>query len=203
MFDSFPSGNPEFLERDRYHEDFRSHMRSGIRRLEKLERGQHFRERGFASWEAFAAGEWDRSLSLIEEKRDTYAQQLQDAADRGIKRRRLRVVELPVTPYVQWELHVLRLRVELGDQIRVLDAATITDIERHRTVPEVVLLGEQVMYEVTYSSEGDATGANRYTDRALIEETSAGFNSLYERAEEFGLFFEREISSLAPPLVNS
>ena len=203
MFDSFPGSNPEFLERDRYHEDFRRHLQGGIGSLEKLERGQHFREKGFASWEAFAAGEWGRSLSLIEEKRDIYAQQLQSAADRGITRRRLRVVEFPVTPYVQWEFHVLRLRVELGDQIRVLDAATIPGIERNRPVPEVVILGDAVMYEVIYNSEGDATGANRYTDSALIEETSAGFDTLYDRGEGFSEFFTREISPLAPPLVNS
>ena len=70
------------------------------------------------------------------------------------------MVEFPVTPYVQWELHVLRLRVEVGDRIRILDARSITDIERDRTVPEVVILGDAVMYEVQYDAEGNADGAS-------------------------------------------
>lgn len=201
MFDSFPSGVSERLDRPTYHADFRRVFASGIRHMNKLERGQNFKERGFASWEAFAAGEWDRALSLADERRDSYAQQFQQAAQLGIAQRRLRVVEFPVTPYVQWEFHVLRVRVELGDPIRVLDAREISDIEKDRPVPEVVILGDVAMYEVLYDDDGNARGSHRFTDRALIEETSAGFDALYERGEDFHGFFGREIAPLAPPAV--
>jgi hypothetical protein len=201
MFDSFPRGGSERMDRPTYHADFRRVYESGVRRLNKLERGQNFKERGFASWEAFAAGEWDLALSLIQEKHDVYARQFREAARLGILERRLRVVEFPVTPYVQWELHVLRLRVELGDNIRVLDARKISDIEKERPVPEVVILGDVAMYEVLYDDDGNAAGANRFTDRALIRETSAGFEALYERGDAFHDFFDREITPLAPPAV--
>ncbi|MFI5569040.1 DUF6879 family protein [Streptomyces sp. NPDC051740] len=201
MFDSFPHGTSERMDRPAYHADFRRVYESGIRHLNKLERGQNFKERGFTSWEAFAAGEWDRALSLIEEKRDVYARQFRTAARLGILERRLRVVEFPVTPYVQWELFVLRLRVELGDHIRVLDARDITDIEQSRPVPEVVILGDAALYEVLYDEDGNAAGANRFTDRALIRETSADFDALYERGDDFHAFFDREITPLAPPVV--
>ncbi|MBL1088658.1 MULTISPECIES: DUF6879 family protein [Streptomyces] len=203
MFESFRRSAGERLQRPEYHADFRRTYESGIRFLNKLERGQHFKERGFASWEAFAAGKWNEALSLIEEKRDIYAQQFRKAADLGIFERRLRVVEFPVTPYVQWELFVLRLRVELGDHIKVLDARKISDLEKTHTVPEVVILGDVVMYEVVYDEDGNAAGANRLTDRALITETSAGFDALYARGEEFFSFFEREIAPLAPPYVRT
>ncbi|WP_329534428.1 hypothetical protein OG568_34845 [Streptomyces sp. NBC_01450] len=198
MFDSFPSSPSERMDRPAYHADFHRTRSSGIRFQNKLERGQNFKERGFASWEAFAAGEWERALSLVEEKRETYARQFREAAQLNILERRLRVVEFPVTPYVQWEMFVLRLRVELGDNIRVLDARKISDIEKERPVPEVVILGDVVMYEVCYD-DGNAAGANRFADRALIRETSAGFDALYGRGEDFHSFFDREISPLAPP----
>ncbi|GHE29497.1 DUF6879 family protein [Streptomyces capitiformicae] len=201
MFDSFPSGVSERMDRPTYHADFRRVYESGIRQLSKLERGQNFKERGFASWEAFAVGEWDRAVSLIQEKRDGYAQQFREAARLNILGRRLRVVEFPVTPYVQWELFVLRLRVELGDNIKVLDARKISDIEKDHPVPEVVILGDVVMYEVCYDDDGNAAGANRFADRALIRETLSGFDALYERAEDFHDFFGREIAPLAPPVV--
>jgi hypothetical protein len=200
VFDSFRSATSERLDLPRYHEDFYRHYESGIHSLRKLERGQNFKERGFPSWEAFAAGDWKEALSLIGEKRDVYARQFEKAADLGILERRLRVVEFPVTPYVQWELHVLRLRVELGDNIRVADARRIADMEKDFLVPEVVILGDAVMYEVVYE-DGHAAGANRFTDPALIERTSSGFDALYERGEDFSLFFEREISPLSPPSV--
>lgn len=201
LFESFPHGPSERLNRSTYHADFRQVYRSGINRLRKLERGQEFKERGFASWEAFATGEWDRALSLVEEKRDVYVQQFREAARLGVLERRLRVVEFPVTPYVQWELFVLRLRVELGDNIKVLDAREIADIEKYRPVPEVVILGDVVMYEVLYDEEGNAAGAHRFTDRALIQETTAGFETLYERGDDFHDFFDREIALLPPPAV--
>ncbi|MBQ0829403.1 DUF6879 family protein [Streptomyces tagetis] len=201
MFESFSRGLSAYMDRPTYHADFRQVYGSGIRHLNKLERGQDFKERGFASWEAFAAGDWDRALALVQEKRDVYARQFREAERRGILERRLRVVEFPVTPYVQWELHVLRLRVELGDNIRVLDARKISDIEKDRTVPEVVILGDVAMYEVLYDGDGNAMGANRFTDPALIRETSAGFEALYERGEAFPDFFDREIAPLGPPVV--
>ncbi len=201
MFDSFPHGVSERLDRPTYHADYHRVFASGIRHMKKLERGQSFKERGFASWEAFAAGEWDRALSLADERRDTYAQQFHDAARLGVQQRRLRVVEFPVTPYVQWEFHVLRVRVELGDDIRVMDARRIADIEKDRPVPEVVILGDAAMYEVLYDEDGNAMGCRRFTDRALIQETSAGFDALYERGDGFHDFFDREIAPLPPPAV--
>lgn len=103
MFESFPHATAERLNRRDYHADFYRHFEGGIDRLNKLERGQHFQERGFPSWEAFAAGEWERALSLVEEKRPVYTEQFRRRAELGVRERRLRVVEFPVTPYVQWE----------------------------------------------------------------------------------------------------
>lgn len=201
MFESFPNAPSEHLELSAYLDDFYQVFENGIAHLYKLERGQHFKERGFASWEAFAAGEWDRAISLIEEKREAYEREFEDAGRRGIVHRRVRIVEFPVTPYVQWELHVLRLRVEEGDDIRVVDARTIADIEEKGLAPEVVILGDSAMYEVLYDADGNLAGANRISDPAVIADTSAGFEALFERAETFDAFFDREISNLAAPAV--
>ncbi|GGS16601.1 hypothetical protein GCM10010269_64660 [Streptomyces humidus] len=199
MFDSFPRGTSERLDRPTYHADLGRLYTSGVGFLNKLERGQHFQERGFPSWEAFADGDWERALSLAEERREDYAQELRRAARLGVRHRRLRVVEFPITPYVQWELFVLRARVDVGDEIKILDAHDISNIERSRPVPEVVILGDVVMYEVMYDEDGNAAGAKRYTDRSLIRETNAGFDALYERGEGFHDFFDREIVHLDPP----
>ncbi|WP_109001338.1 DUF6879 family protein [Streptomyces rishiriensis] len=201
MFDSFHRGTSERLDRPRYHADLGRLYTTGIGFLNKLERGQHFQERGFPSWEAFADGDWERALSLAAERREDYAQELRRAARLGVRHRRLRVVEFPVTPYVQWELFVLRARVDVGDEIRILDADDISNIEQSHPVPEAVILGDVVLYEVIYDEAGNAAGARKYTDRSLIRETNAGFDALYERGEGFHDFFDREIAPLAPPRV--
>ncbi|MFJ4790684.1 DUF6879 family protein [Streptomyces sp. NPDC088794] len=199
MFESFPGGAAERLDRPRYHADLSRVYGSGIGFLNKLERGQHFKERGFPSWEAFADGDWQGALSLADERREDYAQELHQASRLGVTHRRVRVVEFPITPYVQWELFVLRVRVDVGDDIKILDARDISNIERSRPVPEVVILGDAAMYEVVYDEDGNAAGAKRYTDRSLIREMNAGFNALYDRGERFHDFFDREILTLAPP----
>ncbi|MFI0241844.1 DUF6879 family protein [Streptomyces sp. NPDC016845] len=199
MFDSFPTGAPQRMDRRTYHADLGRFYTSGISFLNKLERGQHFAERGFASWEAFATGDWSRALSLADESREEYAEELRRAGQLGVRHRRLRVVEFPVTPYVQWELFVLRVRVDVGDDIKILDARSITNIERRRPVPEAVVLGNAVVYEVVYDDDGNPDGANRYTDRDLIQEVNSGFDALYARGEDFRAFFEREVEPLPPP----
>jgi len=198
MFDNFPMAAYGTLDRPTYHADFYRHLTEAAS-LDKLERGQHFKEPGFPSWEAFTAGNWDQALKLTGERRARYAEQIRDAQDRRRTERRLRVVDFPITPYVQWEMHVLRVRVDEGDDIRVLDARALADIEQQRLVPEVVILGDTVMYGAQYDKHGNAAGARRYTERALIGETRDGFNTLYQRGENFLDFFHREIAPLDAP----
>jgi hypothetical protein len=51
MFDSFPGGTPERLDRPTYHADLGRVYGSGIGFLNKLDHGQHFQERGSPIWE--------------------------------------------------------------------------------------------------------------------------------------------------------
>ncbi|MFE9664478.1 DUF6879 family protein [Streptomyces sp. NPDC005955] len=201
MFESFRDGAGEVLKRPDYLEDFGRFYGGDIRLLAKIERGQTFKEQGSPSWEAFARGDWPGALRLIEAERDSVAAYFQDAARRDLVFRRLRIVEFPVTPYLQWEMHSFRLRSQLGEEIRVLDAREITEWERDVPFPEVVVLGNAVMYAVIYDEELKGAGARRFTDSEEIATTLAEFASLYRAGEEFSEFFEREIAPLGPPAV--
>ncbi|WP_073219418.1 DUF6879 family protein [Streptomyces sp. NBRC 110465] len=199
MFECFRSSSGEILSRDDYLADFSRVHASDIGLLAKIERGQTFQEQGSPSWEAFAAGDWPRALSLAEDDRESIASYFQDASERGLVFRRLRVVEFPVSPYLQWEMHVLRLRSELGEEIRVLAAGEIADLERDAQVPEVVILGSSVMYAVIYDDDRKGAGARRFTDPGQVRRTTAEFDALYAKGEDFSEFFTREISPLEPP----
>lgn len=67
----------------------------------KLERRQTFREPGDPSWEAFAAGDWARSLELSEAERESVSAKVAEDAALGVESPRPRVVEAPVTPSLQ------------------------------------------------------------------------------------------------------
>ncbi|MGW4413023.1 DUF6879 family protein, partial [Nonomuraea sp. NPDC004702] len=141
------------------------------------------------------------SLRLIEAERDSVAAYFRDAVRRGLVFRRLRIVEFPVTPYLQWEMNSFRLRSELGEEVRVLDARQIADLERDGPLPEIVVLGGSVMYAVIYDEELKGAGARRFIDPEQIAMTVTEFEFLYREGEEFPQFFEREIASLGPPTV--
>jgi hypothetical protein len=201
MFECFRDGAGEILKRSDYLDDFGRYWKSDIHLLAKIERGQTFKEQGSPSWDAFVTGDWAESLRLIEAERDSVAEYFQDAARRGVAFRRLRIVEFPVTPYLQWEMNSFRLRSELGEEIRVLDAREIADLERDGPLPEVVVLGSSVMYAVIYDEELKGAGARRFTDSEQIATTVTEFESLYRKGEEFAEFFEREIAPLGQPTV--
>lgn len=166
----------------------------------KLERGQYFQEPGFESWEAFHRGSWDEALHLIEEERDHLREFSAEAARLNIGLYRVRVVEEPIDPYLQWELHLLRLREECGEMIRVIGPETVAPYETVRLLPELVTLGNRTLYEVLYDADGALDGAIRFSDPALVEEWSAFIRELFEKGEDLNLFFDRKIAGLPPPV---
>lgn len=190
----------EPLELEAYREDFRRRdfAVDGCDSW-KLERRQHFREPGDPSWEAFALGNWQQALRLIEEQRDELLDLSRLAARHNCRLLRVRVVEEPLTPYLQWELHLLRLRAECGELIRVIGPEHVAAYEHDGSVPELVTLNDDTVYEIRYDAEGVLTGAVRYVDRTSRDRTVARIGGLYMRGEDIGTFFAREVAGLKPP----
>jgi hypothetical protein len=168
----------------------------------KLERRQHFREPGFESWEAFARGDWERSLQLIEQERDFLAEFSARAAGLSIGLYRVRVVEQPIGPYLQWELHLLRVRAECGERIRVATEDLVRGLESPGFLPELVTLGRERLYHVLYDDSGSLTGAVRVTNPRVVARATDLTRSLYEQGEDLTGFFDRAVAPLPPPRVN-
>lgn len=129
------------MELANYYADFQDRY-AKAREFWKLERGQSYAEPGNPSWEAFDAGDWEQSLRLIEADRAEVAEYLRGIAARGTVGRRVRVVELPPEPYLQWELHVLRLRDELGQATRVIRARDLARREKRGSLDGATTAGE-------------------------------------------------------------
>lgn len=168
----------------------------------KLERRQTFLEPGFESWELFRAGEWERSLELLERQRPLVEAHLARIAAAGFVHRRVRVVELPLVPYVQWELHALRIKDESGENVRIVraDAEPVAGREAAGVpLPELAVLGDDVAYRVLNTEAGAPDGALRYDAPEEVRAARELVAELHAVGEPLAAFFDREVAPLPPP----
>lgn len=199
MHDRFASLSGRTLDRPEYHADLAREFAAHSGTLWKLERAQHFSEVGDPAWDAFLAGDWERVLALFELDREPAAQEVAAEAERGAELRRLRLVEHPPSPYLRWEMHSLRVFSESGRHIRVLDAAKAADHETGGPLPELLILGATLLYNVRYTEDMEPIGAVRIDDPAAVHDMEVLVAGLYDRAEPVQEYFAREIAPLGPP----
>ncbi|MFC4080043.1 DUF6879 family protein [Amycolatopsis samaneae] len=185
---------------DIYHEEFGKDLwRTGAPGLWKLERRQTFQEPYSESWTAFRNGDWEEALRLHEARRASLQDTYRKIVEHGFSTWWVRVVEKPITPYLQWELHLLRLRNQCGDHVRAVRPEQVEWFERDGPLPEVVTLGTDVMYEIVYDENGLPQGGVRFTDQARVVRTQERIQELFTAGEDMETFFEREVAGLAPP----
>jgi hypothetical protein len=182
---------------DDYYRDFERHFWQ-VSEFWKLERGQSFAEPGDASWEAFNQGDWAESMRRLEIRRSDLLTYHRQADDAGVSTRRIRVVERPLSAYLQWELNLLKIRDETGGPIRVIDRSKVAEFEIDEPLPEIYTLGDTVMYQAIYDRSGVLAFALKYTDTELIKRSRDFIRRLYERGEPIGSFFRREVGGLPP-----
>ncbi|PSK89365.1 hypothetical protein CLV63_1261 [Murinocardiopsis flavida] len=197
-----PVEQGEALERMVYKREFRERD-AAIRDRDswKFERRQDFTEKDNPSWDAFVRGDWETSLRLIEDDREAVLRaNEQDALHRSFFHR-ARIVEKPLTPYVQWSLHSFRMQAECGQRIRIVGADALAASDRDSVLPEVVVLGGRTLYRVLYDEVGAPYGAVRYTDPEIIGNWEDYIRGLYEVGEDVRTFFDREVAHLPPPTV--
>ncbi|MEC3995500.1 hypothetical protein VSR01_18990 [Actinacidiphila sp. DG2A-62] len=187
------------LERPGYKRDFRE-RREVIRDAEswKLERLQHFEEDSPAR-DALRRGDWAGALRLFEARRNQFRGAAETDRLNNAPFRRLRVVEEPLTPYMQWELHSLHVRAQAGNPSRVISAKDVAAAETDKLLPEVVILGGRTLYRVLYSEAGASLGAIRFTDPEIIEPWVAYISRAYAVAEDIQDYFARAVAHLPPP----
>jgi hypothetical protein len=188
----------EHLELAQYYADFEQRF-ARAQEFWKLERGQAFAEPGNPSWEAFNRGDWAASMRLIESLREDLKEYHREAEAAGTSTYRIRVVSLPLTPYLQWEFHVLRLRDETGGPIRVLLDSDVASLEDQGPLPDMYAMDRDVLYRAIYDEHGVLAYALRYTDPALVSRCRDLIAALYARGAPISDFFTREVASLPPP----
>lgn len=188
------------LGNDEYLRDFRARdvrIRDGS--SWKLERRQHFEEFGNPSREALRRGDWDAALRALGENREGLRRVQAEEEARGAVFHRVRVVQEPLTPYVQWELHALRLSAEFGERVRVLPAEAVARDEHDGLLPELTVQDDRVLFHVQYTPAGVPDGAVRYAEPTVVEPWTAYLRQAYAAAEDIGSYFRHSVAPLPPP----
>lgn len=201
MLDRIGDVPGEFLDHAAYHARLALEMGRLRGVFWKLERSQVFREPNDTSWQAFMSGDWKSALDLLEKDREDVRAEARRNAAQGLEIRRVRVVEHPVGPYLQWELHALSLLACEGFGLSVLPAEQVAALEVRARLPEVVVVGDQVLYEVQYLPDWTPCGARRITAPDVIGAAASEIERLYERGEPFLSYFDREVLPLLTPAV--
>lgn len=198
FFDDFSS---DFLELDAYRADLRERrlkLGSGVNSW-KLERRQSFQDATDPPWVAFSQGKWEKSIQLMNNSRALFDNYCKEARDHGVTLHRVRVVEEPVLPYVQWELHYLRLATSAGEKIRVVTTENVREFERDGQLPDIVTAGKDTVYRVLYTDEGVPEAARRIVNPEVANQCIDLIRGLYADGEEMESYFERAVANLTPP----
>lgn len=194
-----PAGG-EWLALEEYSRDFDLHYdQVRDRDCWKLERKQFFKESNSRSWEVFRRGGLAEAQRLLKDRAPALREAAEEAASRGSVFRRVRVVEQPLTAYVQWELRSLRVRSENGGPVRVVTAEDVGGLEHDGPLPELVTLGGRVLYQVMYTEENAPQGALRFADSACVEQWEEFIAALFAAGEEVASYVERNVAHLPPP----
>lgn len=200
MHDLLGGAAGEYMEPDAFHADFKEKFwATEDPGFWKLERQQHFKEPDHESWQAFARGDWDQALHIIEAGRPAMRDYYRKVETCGFDNRRVRVVEEPITPYLQWEMQILRMRDEYGGTVRIVTEDQVADFERTAPLPEIFTLGTTVMYRAVYDDEGVFESAYRYVDRDLVVRCQRFIQDLFEIGQPMQPYFAEHVAVMPPP----
>lgn len=195
MLERFRDAPGDVLDPGDYFADFARYATGIQSAFTKLESAQNRSEPGNPSWEALAAGRWDEALRAMNADGGDGLHAL--VAEGRIVYLRVRVVTLPLTPYIRWELNLFQRRnAVLGEQIRV---AVDEGPERLTALPELVLIDETVAFEVLYDGAGVNSGARRVIDPEVVAAARREIMALYERGVPLADFYSSEVADLPAP----
>lgn len=186
------------LELDAYYPDFQTTFDASDQ-FWKLERSQDSAEPSSKSWRAFNHGDWDQAMELL----DAWKEELKPVHRRntanGTKVRRIRIVETPFTPYIQWELELLWRRDAVTGGIRTLDAVYLDGLEPDGTLLPDLNITDTCAYHVIYDEHGVISHVWKYTDPGIVNPWRDLTRRLWDRGTAMNLYYKDHVQGLPAP----
>lgn len=151
-------------------------------RFLKLECWQAYQERATnKSQAAFNKGEVDRAWDLLRREAEADRPLYEDVQARGVDYARIRLVQEPLTPYLEYELTAYRIRAEMGENIEVVRCG------REFTLPnedhfDFLLFDRHTALIHDYGDEGLQSGGWLSTDTDVIASLERVATNLQQKA---------------------
>lgn len=124
------------------------------------------------SWREFQKGNVSLSLELMRKIRVSEAQFDVDFFRRGLQFFRVRAIELPLSPYIQWELQFHILSAQYGETILVADLTNAKDDHLLWDSRDFLLFDEFAVLIHDYDSSGVLLGGWVCKDEQLVKRYS-------------------------------
>jgi hypothetical protein len=114
-------GNATRLTMKGFGEAFARNWRSSTDGMFKVEAWQTYQEPDTKSLRAFENGRFQEVRSLVEAEAGLADFFYEDIQGKDLSSVRARIVKLPLSPYLEWEFWNYRIRIRLGELVRVVD----------------------------------------------------------------------------------
>jgi hypothetical protein len=119
--------NSDRLNLEEFQSEFSAAWSGLTQRFLKLECWQEYQElEASESQDAYNRGDIPEACALLQREAEADRPLYEDIGKRGLDYARIRVVQKPLTPYLEYELMAYRIRAVMGENIEVvrIDAAT-------------------------------------------------------------------------------
>jgi hypothetical protein len=166
---SLPPGTAEHVNLEGFTSAFSTFSANVQRRIFKLERLQSYVESDDESWREFQSGNIQRSLKLMPTLRAAEARYDIEFFRRGLQFLRMRAVELPLSPYLNWEFQSYIISAQYGETILVAD---VTNSDRNGALwnaTDFLLFDSFAVLVHDYDSDGCLHGGWVCQDQASVK----------------------------------
>lgn len=129
--------------------------------LWKVERRQEYQEPGVSSLEAYIRGDKAEAVKLLRDAyyEDKWTSYALHRARENIPMVRIRVVERPLTPYLEWEFLTYQISSQYGERILIADVTDQPGSSPLRGGRDFVMFDRKIVLAHNYEPAGLLDGA--------------------------------------------
>lgn len=156
-------------------DDFMTFFRSLHKSWMKIEVLQEYDESGFTGYDAFGNGDYDEAARLVREMVMSQRELYGHAAEHKISMTRIRICELPLSPYLRhYEFAAYLADIECGEDIRLVSADDVRSLLDETGISDFVLFDRERVIALLYDvRSGSLQEARLVEDTELVQSYSA------------------------------
>jgi hypothetical protein len=157
------------LSVDEFGEEFVHAWRRRNHRFLKLECWQTYQEPGTRSLRAFLTGDHAQVERLLQAEADEDSFVYEEVARRKVDYARIRLVRLPLTPYLQWEMWNYQIRAKMGEHIQLVEMPPEVELPNDECF-DFLLFDRSVALVHDYGDDGLQVGGWLVDDHRTLAE---------------------------------